>query len=165
MSLNETFRTNETKFFKFFLLALVFLTVGGWQFALAQDQAILLPKDSTQKAETIYYLKLALSKPIPADAVFIFQFDAAFDLSNTEIAGSSSINGGFEIKVDGQKLTISRTGLGEEIPAKKKVELKFALVKNPDQAAKDFPVDIEIQGGDVGVLLKTRVTISIEAKK
>ncbi|OQX86468.1 hypothetical protein B6D60_06295 [candidate division KSB1 bacterium 4484_87] len=165
MSLSETLKMHETRLTKLFFLMIVFFLMAAWQNSQAQDKVVLQPKDSTQKAMTIYYLKFSLEKPLPADAVFVFLFDDAFDLSNAEVAGSSTINGGFALKKDGQKLMISRTGIGDTLPPNKKAELKFALIKNPDNPGNNFAVDVEIDGGDAGVLLKKSVTVSITPKK
>ncbi len=162
MSLFETLTRFETKFKVQVALLIVlsgfFLSAN----ARAQNSVTFFPKDSSKNALTIYVLKFSLEKALPSDAAFRFLFSDGFDLSHVEIAGSSTINGGFEIEVKGQEVLISRTGLGDEIPAKKKAALKFALVINPDKAQENYPLDIEFLGGDAGVLYKTRVNIAIK---
>ena len=70
------------------------------------------------------------------------------------IAGSTTINGGFVINVDQQVVTMRRSGLGREIPANEKVDIKFAIVKNPKQASDNYDIKVEILGEDGKSILK-----------
>jgi len=60
------------------------------------------------------------------------------------IAGSTTINGGFYLSVEKQVVIIKRSGLGREIPANEKVDVKFAIVKNPREPRDGYEIVVEI---------------------
>ena len=161
MSLNGTFKANDTKFATLVLVAMLAtsLLVSN---SYGENSINFFPKDATTEALTIYILEFSLEQPIPANANFRFTFPAEFDLAMVEIAGSSSINGGFEVSVKENQVQIARSGLGDEVPAGKKTDLKFALVKNPTEKKDDYPVTITILGADDSILLETVVNVKIK---
>jgi hypothetical protein len=79
--------------------------------------------------------------------MFRVTFPPEFDLSDLLIAGSTTINGGFEIAVDKQVIVMKRSGLGKELPANEDADLKFAIVRNPGKPADDYKILIEILDG------------------
>lgn len=98
-------------------------------------------------AISIYEVSFTLSQPLPADGSLILTFPQPFDLSRVVMAGSSTINGGFHVAVEGQRVILKRSGLGRVIPANTKVDVKFANVKNPLEAREDYAVRVEVLNG------------------
>jgi hypothetical protein len=150
MYLSETFRGSETGFKSFLLLILMttmltFLMSSAM--ALPADSIEVIAKHPESAANSIYQVKFSVSKPIPASAMFRVTFPPEFDLSDLLIAGSTTINGGFEIAVEKQVVVMKRSGLGKELPANQTADLKFAIVKNPGKPADDYKILIEILDG------------------
>ena len=56
---------------------------------------------------------------------------------------------------------MKRSGLGKDIPVNEKVDVKFAIVKNPDQPADNYKIVIEILGNDEINILKRETSQKI----
>lgn len=112
--------------------------------AFAADSVKVIVKNQQAKASSIYEVEFVASKPISPKATIVINFPEAFDLSNLQVAGSSTLNGGFNLKVENKELRLERSGLGREISPNEKVSVKFAIVKNPDRAGDEYNLEIEI---------------------
>jgi hypothetical protein len=157
MYLNETTnRINQGSNFLFLLIVTLILGMGANSSALAApaDTIEIVAKHPESGSRSTYQISFNISKKIPSKALIRVTFPGGFDLSNLMIAGSSTINGGFDLKVDGQVVTLKRSGLGREIPASEKVDVKFAIVKNPQQPADNYKVVIEIIDDDQASIVK-----------
>lgn len=158
MYLFETFRWNKAanKYVFLFILMISMLAVSiGPTMALPADSIEVVAKNPESTANSIYQLKFSISKPIPQNAMFRVTFPVEFDLSDLLIAGSATINGGFEIVVENKTVVMKRSGLGREIAANETADLKFAIVKNPGQPADDYTIVIEILDGEEKSIFKT----------
>ena len=61
---------------------------------------------------------------------------------------------------------MKRSGLGKEIPANNKVDVKFAIVKNPDQPADNYKILIEIlDNGELNILKRETSQKILPAKE
>lgn len=157
MYLSETYKKFNTKY-KFLLLLMLLMGLV----ISTNDLAVAVPADSIEviakhpeiNESSIYQITFLASKPIPSNAIIQVTFPAEFDLSDLMIAGSTTINGGFVLKVDQQVVTMKRSGLGREIPANEKVDIKFAIIKNPKQPADNYNIKVEILGEDKRSILK-----------
>lgn len=150
MYLSETFRGSAAgiKYIFLFILLIMMLTfLISSAMALPADSIEVIAKHPESAANSIYQVKFSVSKPIPANAMFRVTFPPEFDLSDLLIAGSTTINGGFEIAVDKQVVVMKRSGLGKEVPANQSADLKFAIVRNPGKPADDYKILIEILDG------------------
>jgi len=150
MYLSETFRGSAAgiKYIFLFILLITMLTfLISSAMALPADSIEVIAKHPESAANSIYQVKFSVSKPIPANAMFRVIFPLEFDLSDLLIAGSTTINGGFEIAVEKQVVVMKRSGLGKEVPANQSADLKFAIVRNPDKPADDYKILIEILDG------------------
>lgn len=112
--------------------------------AAPADSVQVIAKHAEADANSIYQIRFSVARPIPPKAIIRVTFPAEFDLSEVLIAGSTTINGGFELLVDKQVVTLKRSGLGRTIPANEAVDVKFAIVKNPRRAADDYRIAVEI---------------------
>lgn len=119
------------------------------------DSVEIVAKHPEIKNSSIYQINFVVDKPIPPKAVFRIVFPIGFNLSDLMIAGSTTINGGFLLQVDGQVVTIRRSGLGKEIPANQRVDLKFGIVRNPSEPADDYEIQVELLDESEKPLLKT----------
>ncbi len=154
------FKTYKKSLFQFSIILLLnFLFVfaipaSHLSAALPADTIEVIAKHPEISKSAIYQINFVVSKVIPSKAILRVLFPAGFDLSDLVIAGSTTINGGFILTVDGQVVTMKRSGLGREIPANEKVDIKFAIVKNPDQPADNYSITVEILSEDNKTIIK-----------
>jgi len=147
MYLYETFKKSNTRCNYFFLLILnltLLSFTNNSAIAVPADTIEVIAKHPESGKSSIYQINFVISRPIPSKAVIRVTFPDEFDLSDLMIAGSTTINGGFELAVNKQVLTMKRSGLGREIPANERIDVKFAIVKNPKEPADNYKIVIEI---------------------
>ena len=157
MYLIETYKKSIFRFKFFLFLNLIFgltITANNLIAVVPADTIEVVAKHPEISKSAIYQINFIVSKPIPPKAIIRVSFPAGFDLSDLMIAGSTTINGGFILTVDGQVVTMKRSGLGREIPANEKVDIKFAIVKNPDQPADNYSIPVEILDEDNKTIVK-----------
>ncbi|UCE07713.1 MAG: hypothetical protein JSW07_06695, partial [bacterium] len=135
------------------LMGLMFST-SNFVVAAPADTIQVVPKHAQSGKSSIYQINFVVSKPIPPKAIIRVTFPEEFDLSDLMIAGSTTINGGFDLTVDKQLVTMKRSGLGREIAANEKVNVKFAIVKNPKQSADNYKIMVEILDEEEKSILK-----------
>ena len=168
MYLYETLMNSDTKAFKGFFIILILLlnfVVVNTLLAIPEDTIKVVVKNPEAEAPSIYQINFKLSKPISPKAVIKIKFPLLFDLSGLLVAGSGSINGGFEMTTDNQLVTLKRTGLGEEIKPNKKVDVKIAIVINPEQAGEGYSIQIEVFDDNNKRIIQKQETFKILAKK
>ena len=144
---DETFSNAKTR--RYYLLMLIFslllvAVINIAALAVPADTIEVVAKHPESGRSSVYQISFQVSKPIPAKAIIRVTFPDNFDLSELMIAGSTTIDGGFELDVNKQVLTLKRSGLGREIRANEKVDVKFAIVKNPKQPADNYRIVVEI---------------------
>lgn len=156
MYLSETKldRKMKRQIFLMLLITLIWLTTSVSFAAPPADSIKVIAKHAEADANSIYQVSFVASKPIPPKAVIRITFPPEFDLSELMIAGSTTINGGFEIKVEKQILTMKRSGLGREIPANEPVDVKFAIVKNPKRSGDDYKIVVEMVDEGEKIIIK-----------
>ncbi len=157
MYLSETYKKPNTKCnFILVLMLLIGLVISTTDLVIAvpEDTVEVIAKNPEISKSSVYQINFVVSKPIPPRAIIRVTFPDEYDLSDLMIAGSTTMNGGFVLKVDQQVATMRRSGLGREIPANEKVDIKFAIVKNPKQPADDYNIKVEILGEDEKSILK-----------
>jgi hypothetical protein len=101
--------------------------------ATAQDEPRLLSLDPQPGKGAIYELSFTTTDALKSTACFDIVFPASFDISNVRLAGSSTINGGFNVVTSGDTVHVERSGLGRPIPPGEKVALMMASVRNPKE--------------------------------
>lgn len=111
----------------------------------AIDSLSVNPIDPEAGELSIYQVSFVLSDTLPSDAVIMITFPGDFDLPRVKLAGSSTINGGFKVSVDGQRVVLKRSGLGRPIPPGERVDVKFANVINPVREG-EYVITVEILG-------------------
>lgn len=165
----ETYRPvcKSAKFFLMFLLLInLIVATGSTSAAMPADTVAVMAKHPESGESSIYQISVVVSKPIPPDAIFRVTFPDEFDLSSLMIVGSTTMNGGFELTVNKQVVTIKRSGLGREVPANEKVDFKFAIVKNPARSADNYKLIVEILDREENTILtKETVQKILPAKK
>lgn len=156
MSLFETKSLKELAIRVLLIATISFLGfIDGPLGAAPADSVQVIAKHAEADANSIYQIRFSVAKPIPPRAIIRVTFPAEFDLSEVIIAGSTTINGGFDLKVDQQVVTLKRSGLGRPIPANEPVDVKFAIVKNPRRVANDYRIAVEILDEAEQTILKT----------
>ncbi len=93
---------------------------------------------------SLYEISFVTTDSLAADAAIAITFSKVFDLSQLEIAGSSTINGGFTLMRNGQDVQVRRTGLGAKVPPGKKVSLQLGLIGNPVSFSSSHQVRVQL---------------------
>ncbi len=147
------------------ILLMLIIAPSTTSWASPSDSVAIVANHPEARSSSIYQVNFVIDKPIPAKAVFRIVFPASFDLSDLMIAGSSTINGGFTLQVEGQTVIIKRSGLGKPIPANQRADLKFAIVKNPPSPADDYEILVELLDEEEKPILKTSTKQKIIPEK
>lgn len=132
--------------------------------AVSQEQLEVKAMFPEANAITIYKLQFILADTLNTDSHIKIVFPADFDLTKVKMAGSSTINGGFKVTVDDSTVILKRSGLGNVISPGKKVDVKFANVKNPPTPDKLYNIKVEILNGNVK-LIEKKIDVKILAEK
>ena len=122
--------------------------------AQAQDGAGIRPNNSSAPATefrmqalraepgkpSLYDVRFTTVDTLDARAELVFEFPAALDVSLLEVASSTTINGGFTITREGNRVRVLRTGLGATLPPGRQVEVKLGLITSPATLAGNLEV-------------------------
>ncbi len=127
-----------------------------------QDQLKVKAMRAAPRQTSLYEITFTTTETLAADAEIRVMFPSTYDLGGFEIAGSTTINGGFTFKREGQRVTIQRTGLGSSIPRGQKVSLQLGLIKNPPLFANAEPVRIEVLHSRKATTAAKAFTSSVE---
>jgi hypothetical protein len=93
---------------------------------------------------SLYEVSFVTTDSLASNAIIVVTFPAEFDLSQLEIAGSSTINGGFTLERKGQEVRLRRTGLGAKIFPGKKVSIQLGLIVNPANLSASHRVRVQL---------------------
>jgi len=93
---------------------------------------------------SLYEVSFVTTDSLARNAAIVVTFPREFDLSQLEIAGSSTINGGFMLERKGQEVRLHRTGLGKTIPPGKKVSIQLGLIINPANISASHQVRVQL---------------------
>jgi len=144
MYLSETNKNTGKIIYALVIMVGIILLAGNSVMAVPADTVEVIARHPESGERSTYQINFEVSKPIPVNAIIRVIFPDEFDLSDLIIAGSTTINGGFDLSVNRQVVTMKRSGLGKEIPANAKADVKFAIIKNPDQPSDNYKIIIEI---------------------
>ncbi|MFQ5707240.1 MAG: hypothetical protein ACE5HO_07300, partial [bacterium] len=127
------------------ILCLVVTALSGYTLAFGApaDSVQVNPLNPKAGATSIYQISFVAADTLFPNGSLTLTFPQAFDLSGVRLANSTTINGGFRVKVQGQQVILIRTGLGRMISPNERVEVKFANVKNPQDTQKAYSVKVE----------------------
>ena len=168
MYLYETIENTDTKNYKSLIIILILLVnfvVVNTMLAIPEDTIKVAVKNPEANAPSIYQINFQISKPISQKAVIKIKFPLSFDLSGLLVAGSSSIKGGFEMTVENQSAILKRTGLGKEIKPNEEVDVKIAIVINPEEAGENYLIQIEVFDDNNERIIQKLESIKITPKK
>ena len=132
------------------LMLLLALLAGAFM-ANAQESSSTRPNNSSSafriqalRAEagkpSLYEVRFTTADTLAPQDELAFEFPAALDLRQLEVASSTTINGGFKLTREGSLVRARRTGLGAAIPPGRQVELKLGLITNPSTLTGNFEV-------------------------
>ncbi len=110
----------------------------------AQEKMAIKALRAAPRLASLYEISFVTSEALAVDAEIRISFPASYNLSELEIAGSTSINGGLTLTRDGQRVIVKRSGLGTAVPRGQQVSLQLGLIKNPAAFATAEPVQIEV---------------------
>lgn len=166
MYLSETYKNIRTIVYTLVILVGLIFFAGNSVMAFPADTVEVIARHPESGERSTYQINFVVSKPIPAKAIIRVTFPDDFDLSDLMIAGSTTINGGFDLSVNRSVVTMKRSGLGREILANEKVDVKFAIIKNPDQPSDNYKIVIEILDAEEKSFIKSeRFQKILPAKK
>jgi hypothetical protein len=141
----ETQKINDTRNM-FVVLAFLFgFLVLGSGICFAANTIALEAIHPQTNERSIYVVNISLDQEILPTAKILVTFPANFDLTEVIIAGSTTINGGFELLKEKSTVILKRSGLGRVIKHGEKVDVKFANVRNPSTPADNYTIKVEIQ--------------------
>ena len=148
---------------KIAVLWIIALLWGSGVLAQTPEPSSLKPLDPRPGAFTLYTLSFTAPDTVPPDGVLHLNFPQAFSLAQVSLAGSSTMNGGFAVEVNGRELRIRRGGEGQPVPQGTAVDVKFSLVKNP-AAEGDYSVTWLLEDA-AGNALAGPFTVSVSITK
>lgn len=93
---------------------------------------------------SLYKIEFTLADTLHADAVMILTFPSDFNLSELEIIGSTTINGGLSMTVDEQTVHVERKVLGDPVVPGKKVDFKIGLIRPSGSLNTTGIIDVQI---------------------
>jgi len=93
---------------------------------------------------SLYEVSFVTTDSLAPNATLVVTFPREFDLRQLEIAGSSTINGGFTLERKGQEVRLRRSGLGAKIPPGKKVSIQLGLIGNPANLSASHQVRVQL---------------------
>ncbi len=125
------------------------------------DSLSIEPLDKIPGKRSIYVMTFSLREPLLANAQFQIEFRPDFDLSGVLLAGSNTINGGIQSRVENQVLFLSRTGQGAVLPAGTIYEISFANIRNPAQGRYDLSASLFNGPSDDDKKSTIQATVSI----
>ncbi|RMD89468.1 MAG: hypothetical protein D6813_10630 [Calditrichaeota bacterium] len=146
-----------------FFTGFVILFLIRPSFAATADSVKIHPLQPQAESVSIYEISFVTTEELQPKAQIVVIFPAEFDLSKVKIANSFTINGGFNVEVQGNRVVLKRTGQGDTIPAGKKVEVLFANVKNPPDRSYSVEVGI-VNENNINTQFK-KLNVLIEPKR
>lgn len=158
MCLIETYKKIETITVILILFIAVFINDI---FALPVDTVVVKPKDAGVGKNSIYEIYFSLEKEISNNASIFITFPDSFNLAGITIAGSTTIDGGFDLTVNDRQIVLKRSGLGRKIKPYEKVSVKFANVRNPSLPSDDYQIKVEIKNDSNNIIVTENKKISI----
>ncbi len=148
---SEIFSTVELKK-KVLLLSLCLFQIVAARGLFAQsvpgNSVEVITLNSEAGAGSLYTLNFTLPDTLQPNAVLEIEFPPGFDLSKVNLAGSTSINGGFKVSVQGQTIKVSRKGKGGVKYPGDKVDLKFSTVINSSNSDDQYPILVNLKKAD-----------------
>ncbi len=167
MYLLETLKVTDTKRIRGGIVCVMFVLILLPVFAFSQQNEKLevLAKNPEVEAASIYQIVFSIDEPIPQNAEIRVTFPEQFDLSELSVAGSNTINGGFDVEVSNQNVKLTRSGLGREINPNEEVDVKFAIVKNPTEPNDQYLIEVEVVVEEQESIFKKESQIKIVPKK
>jgi len=168
MYLSETynrFETGKKVLFPVLLFITAIYLINSVAYASPADTVNVIARHPESNAKSIYKIEFRVAKPISPTAMLKVTFPQEFDLSELMIASSTTMNGGFEVDVKDQILTLKRSGLGRQIKPNEKVDVKFAIVKNPLKPADSYRIIVEIIENEKSVLKEEKIHRILPEKK
>ena len=106
--------------------------------------------NSEAGAASLYTLNFTLSDTLHPNAVLEVKFSPGFDLTKVNLAGSATINGGFNVSVQGQTIKVSRKGKGGLKYPGDKVDLKFSTVVNSSESDTEHLIIVNLKKAEGG---------------
>ncbi len=116
----------------------------------------VIPLNSKIGSHTLYEVKFTSSDTISQNARFSLTFPPEFDLSKVSLAGSNTMNGGFRVTVKDTIIEIGRNGEGKPVYPGNELNLLFSVVKNPDNAGKNYLVLFRVLEASGNTVSSTR---------
>ena len=152
------------KFFRTLIFSGLFLIFIVASIYAAVNGVAVQPLSPNAGMASVYEIRFKLTEPFPSAGSLTLEFPREFDLSQAILAGSPNVKGGFKVFVDGQRVRIQRSGLGQAVPAGTEIVVRVANVKNPKSPGQ-FGVKMDVQAGKRILGTANGVSFSVLPKK
>ena len=108
------------------------------------------PDDASAGILTIYTIDFRTATLWPANGKILLTFPAGFDLSDVRFADCDgvSIDGGFDVDVTGQVVTVTRDATGSAIAGGFDLSISVALVRNSTTPSTTNSIEVETREND-----------------
>lgn len=137
---------------KSFIIIGLILTLAVQVTSQEIDSVSVVPLNPKVATNTLYQVNFVSPVIIDNDALFSLTFPSEFDISNTTVAGSKSMDGGFTVSVQDSVLQIKRRGEGKSVNVGTPQNLMFSVVKNPDNEG-NYLLQFRVLDGDENTIL------------
>lgn len=123
------------------LLFFVFTSTNGSAQTVHNIAAVPL----TPNVPAVLRFELSNNDITSSKCQFGLVFPAAFDLSSVLFADSRTLNGGFTIASHQDTVWVYRSGVGNPLPAREKMDILVATVGMPADITQPFPFTVIIR--------------------
>jgi hypothetical protein len=151
-------RINVKKYHLLIFALLLFPAFSSAIFAQTNAEFSVLNPIAAEKS--VYRLAFTTDDTLRENAIFSFVFPEEFDVGQTHIAGSSTINGGFNLSTQQDTVMVARSGLGSAVPPDTPVVLYLALVKNPEDITSSYAVTMIVHEPETDTRKRIEVSVS-----
>ncbi|MGH7493185.1 MAG: hypothetical protein ACREOO_12425 [bacterium] len=117
---------------------------------------------------SVYEITITSPEVLEADAEFVVEFPADFDLTMLLVAGSPDLNGGFTLTREGQRVRAQRSGAGVRVAANTPVHLRLGAIMNPGKLEGEYQVGVQVRpalAATLSAVQKAKVEFQREAAK
>jgi hypothetical protein len=92
---------------------------------------------------SVYEITITSPQVLEADAEFVLEFPADFDLTVLMVAGSPDMTGGFTLTREEQRVRVQRSGVGVRVAANTPVRLRLGAIINPGKLESDYQISVQ----------------------
>jgi len=127
------------------LRSMLILPVSVFAQSSAATQFRLQALRAEANQPSVYEVTITSPQILEADAEFVLEFSAEFDLTTLMVAGSPDMTGGFMLTREAQRVRAQRTGAGVRVAANTPVRLRLGAILNPGKLEGDYQIHVQVR--------------------